>query len=114
MKNIFQAFLTEKFETIVETVKTGAPADTQILGRFDHMEELVQAKAKEINERFDRQHESDTAKDEKLDRMDKRLNELASLLAICTTNVHQTAPTGITMESLVVRMDALETKNGEL
>ena len=73
----FQAFLTENFEAIVETLKMGAPADTRLIARLEQLEESARSngeKLEKIKGRLDSQEEVLRTNGEKLDKISERLD----------------------------------------
>ena len=99
----FQTFLTGHFETIVKTVKQGAPADTQLLGRIEEISE--------------RQVASDRANSEKLDKINQ---QLATLMETCrctngqsVTSTNEIAALNQKIQELQLKFEQSEAKNNK-
>ena len=99
----FQTFLTGHFETIVKTVKQGAPADTQLLGRIQEISE--------------RQVASDRANSEKLDKINQ---QLATLMETCrctngqsVTSTNEIAALNQKIQELQLKFEQSEAKNNK-
>ena len=128
----FQTFLTGHFETIVKTVKQGAPADTQLLGRIEEISERQVAsdransekldKIRERQEAFDRanserQESSDRANSEKLDKINQ---QLATLMETCrctngqsVTSTNEIAALNKKIQELQLKFEQSEAKNNK-
>ena len=89
----FQTFLTGHFETIVKTVKQGAPADTQLLGRIEEISE--------------RQVASDRANSEKLDKINQ---QLATLMETCRCTNGQSVTSTKEIDALNNKIQELQLK----
>ena len=117
----FQTFLTSHFETIVKTVKQGAPADTQLLGRIGHISERQVASDRANSEKLDkiseRQETSDRANSEKLDKINQ---QLATLMETCrctngqsVTSTNEIAALNQKIQELQLKFEQSEAKNNK-
>ena len=107
--------MTGHFETIVKTVKQGAPADTQLLGRIEEISERQVASDRANSER---QETSDRANSEKLDKINQ---QLATLMETCrctngqsVTSTNEIAALNQKIQELQLKFEQSEVKNNEL